>query len=211
MGYDREPRYLHPYISSKLESIFEAINKKLPAGHTAKIVSAHRTPDDQFKLFKQGRVFRNGSWVKVGSVVTYLDGFVKCSRHNNLPCTAFDTGIFKDGTYLGDSPLYRFVNEGTRFGLEWGGDWTRFKDFPHLEIPTGLFFKSSLEKDQGLIWQTYLKKAGTYSASMDGIFGTKSLDALEAATGIRERNIQAWDKLYSKYGSLADNYLTPLP
>ena len=95
MGYDREPRYLHPYISSKLDAILEAINKKLPAGHLAKIVSAHRKPDDQFRLFKQGRVFRNGSLVKVGSVVTYLDGFVKCSRHNNLPVSYTHLDVYK--------------------------------------------------------------------------------------------------------------------
>ena len=77
MGYDREPKYLHPYIAARLPQILNAINTKLPAGHVAKLVSAHRTPHDQFNLFKQGRIFRNGSWVKTGPVVTHLDGFVK--------------------------------------------------------------------------------------------------------------------------------------
>lgn len=85
MGYDREPRYLHPYIAGRLQMIIDAINAKLPQGHRAKLVYVHRSPDDQFKLFKQGRVFRNGSWIKVGPVVTHLDGFVKASRHNYIP------------------------------------------------------------------------------------------------------------------------------
>jgi peptidoglycan LD-endopeptidase CwlK len=207
MGYDREPRYLHPYIGARLTKIMEAITAKLPAGHSAKLVSAHRSPDDQFKLFKQGRVFRNGSWVKVGPVVTYLDGFVKQSRHNNLPCTAFDTGIFKGSTYLGDSPLYKFVKEGTKFGMDWGGDWTRFKDQPHLEMPPSAFFKSSLEKDQGFVWQTYLTMAGTYSGVLDGIFGTNSLKALKEATGEDTRNLAAWDKLFTKFGKLDSQFL----
>lgn len=208
MAYDREPRYLHPYISGRLKRILEAINSKLPAGHVAKLVSAHRTPDDQFKLFKQGRVFRNGSWIKVGAVVTNLDGFVKCSRHNNLPCTALDVGIFKANNYLGDSPLYKFVKEGIKFGLDWGGNWTRFRDEPHLEMPPSLFFKNSLEKDQGFVWQTYLKKAGTYDGNMDGIFGTKSIDALKAATGQDRRNLAAWDILYNQFGKLDAAYLS---
>lgn len=202
MGYDREPRYLHPYIEARLAKILNAINAKLPAGHTARLVSAHRTPDDQFQLFKQGRIFRNGSWVKVGAVVTQLDGFVKQSRHNNLPCNAFDTGIFKNNIYLGDSPLYKHVKEGIKFGLDWGGNWTRFKDMPHLEMPVNLFFKNSLEKDQGFVWQRYLQKAGTYSGVMDGIFGTNSINALKTATGQDRRNLTAWDKLYNRFGKL---------
>lgn len=205
MTYDRDPKYLHPYIAAKLPQILAAINSKLPAGHVARLVSAHRTPDDQFKLFRQGRAFRNGSWVKVGAVVTHLDGFVKKSRHNNLPCTAFDVGIFKNNVYLGDSPLYKHVKEGNRFGLEWGGAWARFKDMPHLEMPGNLFFKNNLEKDQGLVWQHYLQRAGTYQGAMDGIFGTGSILSLKRATGEEQRNLKAWDKLYNKYGALPPN------
>ncbi|RYF90356.1 MAG: M15 family peptidase [Chitinophagaceae bacterium] len=204
MSYDREPKYLHPYIASKLPQILSSITGKLPAGHVAKLVSAHRTPNEQFKLFRQGRIFRNGSWVKVGAVVTHLDGFVKKSRHNNLPCTAFDVGIFKNNMYLGDSPLYKHVKEGIRFGLEWGGAWARFKDMPHLEMPNNLFFKNNLEKDQGLVWQYYLQKAGTYQGAMDGIFGTASFLSLKKATGEEQRNLKAWDKLYAAYGALPE-------
>ncbi len=206
MGYDREPRYLHPYIAARLPQILNTINAKLPAGHVAKLVSAHRTPDDQFKLFKQGRIFRGGSWVKVGPVVTHLDGFVKKSRHNNLPCTAFDVGIFKNNIYLGDSPLYKHVKEGTKFGLDWGGSWTRFKDMPHLEMPTTLFFKNGLEKDQGYVWQVYLNKAGAYAGAMDGIFGTNSILSLKKATGEQQRCLKAWDKLCNICGEVPINF-----
>ncbi len=206
MAYDREPRYLHPYIAGRLIKILEAINTKLPAGCKAKMVSAHRTPNDQFNLFKQGRLFRNGSWVKVGPVVTHLDGFVKVSRHNNLPCTAFDVGIFENKAYLGDSPLYKHVKDGTKFGLDWGANWSRFKDYPHLEMPNNLFFKKSLQKDQGILWQYYLQMAGAYTGAMDGIFGTKSGQALKLVTGIDERNMQAWDILYNKFGKLDKKY-----
>ena len=203
MTYDRQPKYLHPYIAVRLQKILSDISAKFPDGHSVKLLSAHRTPDDQFRLFKQGRIFRNGSWVKVGPVVFHLDGFVKCSRHNNLPCTAFDVSIFKNKNYLGESPLYKHVQEGIKSGLDWGGNWTRFKDQPHLEMPPGLFFKNSLEKDQGLVWQLYLQKAGKYNSAMDGIFGTNSAIALQKATGYERRNLEAWDILYEKFGSLS--------
>ena len=73
---------------------------------------------------------------------------------------------------------------------------------PHLEMPTALFFKGSLEKDQGYVWQTYLHKAGTYVGAMDGIFGTNSILSLKKATGEEQRNLKAWDKLYNLFGKI---------
>lgn len=202
MSYSRDTKYLHPFIAKQLTEIMSAINAKLPAGHSAKVISVHRTPADQFALFKQGRTFRNGTWVKTGAVVTNLDGYVKQSRHNSLPATAMDIGIFNGSTYLGNSQLYKHVKEGKKFGLDWGGDWSSFKDQPHLEIPTNKFFKSNIIKDSGYVWQQYLVKAGTYKGALDGIFGPGSLKALKEATGETERNLKAWDKLYAKFGVL---------
>lgn len=202
MTYDRDPKYLHPYISTRLGQILDAINAMLPADHAARLISAHRTPADQFEIFKKGRTFKNGSWVKTGQTFTNKDGFVKLSRHNFLPCTAFDTGIFDGTSYLGDSPLYKHVKLGVNSGMDWGGDWTTFVDQPHLEIPTNKFFKSNIEKDCGLIWQKYLVKDGTYSKSLDGIFGPESLKALKESTGEDIRNLAAWDKLFGKFGIL---------
>ena len=208
MRYDRDPKYLHPYIHTRLQAILDSIIAKLPANHTAKLISAHRTPADQFELYKQGRVFRNGSWVQVGDVVTHLDGFVKLSRHNYLGCTAFDVGLFEGNAYLGNSPLYKHVREGVKQGFEWGGDWVRFKDRPHLEIPSTQFFKNSIQRDSGLVWQQYLVKAGTYTKSLDGIFGTESHKALKAATGEDTRNMAAWDKLFARFGVMKDYLVT---
>lgn len=205
MTYDREPRYLHPYIANRLQNILDAIDSKLPVNHNSKLISAHRTPADQFNLFKQGRTFRNGTWARTGSVVTNLDGYIKMSRHNYLPCTAFDTGIFQNGTYLPNSPLYQLVKEGNGWKMDWGGDWITFKDQPHLEMPKTAFFKNNIDKDNALVWQQYLQKAGAYSGAMDGIFGPSSIKALQEVTGQTSRNLQAWDALYSKYGQL-DGY-----
>jgi len=204
MTYDRDPKYLHPYIAERLQSILDGINTKLPANHTARLISAHRTPADQFEIFKKGRIFKNGTWTKTGQTFTDKDGFIRSSRHNYLPCTAFDTGIFNGTVYLPDSPLYKLVKEGIKSGMDWGGNWTSLVDRPHLEIPTAEFFKQNIEKDCGLIWQKYLVKAGTYSKSLDGIFGAESLKSLEEATGQKERNLAAWDQLIGQFGILKD-------
>ncbi len=99
-------------------------------GIDARIISGTRTYEEQDLLYAQGRT-------KPGKVVTNAKGGY--SNHNFG--IAFDIGIFtNDGkTYLTDSPLY--IKAGSlagASGLEWGGSWKSFKDYPHYEYPTGL-------------------------------------------------------------------------
>jgi peptidoglycan LD-endopeptidase CwlK len=207
MPYDREPRYAHPFIAHAMrEVVLDAIQAKLPSGYRCRLVSAYRTPEDQIALFKKGRTFRNGRWAITNrsEVVTFKDGYVNRSRHNYLPCTAVDISIFDGANKYQSAPaLYKHVKEGKRFGFDWGGDWTGFADTPHLEIPYTRFFQRNIEKDNGFIWQQYLLQAGTYTGVMDGLFGPKSITALQAATGEEERNRKAWDLLWERWGGLA--------
>jgi peptidoglycan L-alanyl-D-glutamate endopeptidase CwlK len=203
MTYDRDPQYLHPYLFSRLKNIIAAVETNLPPGYTARLISAYRSPEDQFRLYQQGRTFRNGSWAKTGAVVTNLDGFIKKSRHNYLPATALDLGIFKDNIYITDNTLYKHVKAGIQSGLDWGGNWKgSLIDRPHLEMPSSLFFKNNIDRDAAWIWQNYLAKAKTYSGAMDGYFGALSKKALSDATGEYERNTKAWNKLFTTFGVL---------
>ena len=101
MPYDRESKYLHPLLQRDLTVILNAIQAKLPGGIKAKMISAHRTPADQFTLYKKGRTMQNDVWTKTGPTVTNADGFNKKSRHNYLPSTAFDVGLFGAGDARG--------------------------------------------------------------------------------------------------------------
>jgi len=203
-SYDRDPIYIHPIVRSNLKPILVAIEAKLPAGHRAKLVSGHRSPQDQFEIFRKGREFRNGSWVKVGTTYTNIDGFTRLSMHNYLPCLAIDIGLFdQTGKYLTDSPLYRYVRVGaTLIGLNWGGDWTSFVDRPHLELPKSMALKSSFVKEAALVWQRYLQSDGTYPGELDGLFGKVSTKALFGSVGSSVRDLATWKKLYAKLGPL---------
>ncbi|MBS0658083.1 MAG: M15 family metallopeptidase [Verrucomicrobia bacterium] len=185
-----------------LPAICDSIRAALPPGWTVKAVSVHRTPAQQFEIFKKGRVFRNGSWVKVGTTYTTLDGYTKRSRHNTLPATACDIGLFRpDGSYLSSGPEENKIELGANdFGLTWGGSWPGFVDKPHLEVPLEQLFKRSLLHDEALQWQKYLWVSGQYTGMLDGIFGPKSLAALKAATGYDDRTPEAWRKLFETHG-----------
>jgi peptidoglycan L-alanyl-D-glutamate endopeptidase CwlK len=97
-------------------------------------ISGHRTWETQDLLYDRGRT-------SPGAKVTNARGGY--SNHNFG--IALDFGVFRNGKYLdSDDPSTAAVvhrNAGaiaSDFDIEWGGDWTSFKDFPHFEIPTGL-------------------------------------------------------------------------
>lgn len=99
----------------------------LPAGCSVKLISGHRSWDEQNALYAQGRS-------KPGRVVTNARGGY--SNHNFG--IAVDVGVFQDGNYLPESPLYSKLGPvGKSCGLSWGGDWKSIKDLPHFEVPTG--------------------------------------------------------------------------
>jgi D-alanyl-D-alanine carboxypeptidase len=205
MNTDRDPGLLHPVLFHHLEAIQNIINNKLSAGHKVRLISAHRTPAQQFEIFKKGRAFLNGTWriVNRGKVVTFKDGFSKLSNHNFLPSQALDFGIFSGNAYLPETPLYKKIGLGaSAFNLTWGGNWTGFTDEPHIEIPPALLFKNNRVLDTGFQWQRYLKIAGTYTGELDGAFGNKSQEALKATTGVTERTVGAWKMLFTKFGPL---------
>ncbi|WP_373947319.1 M15 family metallopeptidase [Paracoccus marcusii] len=103
-------------------------------GRSVKIISGTRTYEEQNKLYAKGR-FGN-----IGPKVTNARGGY--SNHNFG--IAWDIGIFDGGKYLdGDSQeeiqWYISAAETANLdGLDWGGNWTTFKDRPHYEVKTGL-------------------------------------------------------------------------
>jgi peptidoglycan L-alanyl-D-glutamate endopeptidase CwlK len=109
-------------------------------GVTVKVISGHRTWEEQDRLFAQGRT-------APGRIVTRARGGY--SNHNFG--IAIDFGVFRGRTYLDGSTHRADVREAERVhrlvaaaaaaaGLdtEWGGDWRDFPDFPHHEVATGL-------------------------------------------------------------------------
>ena len=62
------------------------------------------------------------------------------SRH--LTGHAVDVAVYVDGGIRWDWPLYERLSQHIKdaarhhgIGLEWGGDWTSFRDGPHYQLP----------------------------------------------------------------------------
>lgn len=112
------------------------------------IAYGHRTKPEQFALFKQGRKFKNGKWVKVGPTVTDRDGNIKMSEHNYYPSHAIDILPYP---FNGWKDLNQFMSlkevifeaaKTVGVKLVWGADWDSdgdikehsLQDYPHYQL-----------------------------------------------------------------------------
>lgn len=92
-----------------------------------------RTAARQGELYAQGRT-------KPGAKITQVDGVNRKSVHQSG--NAFDIYAVVDGKATWEhahyAPIARHLQKVAKeqFGveLEWGGDWTKFKDLPHFQI-----------------------------------------------------------------------------
>jgi peptidoglycan LD-endopeptidase CwlK len=121
-------------------------------GYTLHLTCTHRTPEEQFELFKQGRhnygTVNSPDWQKIDypdstptterdSVVTYADGDQFLSAHNYYPARAFDVVVVNKETkaVTWQDVYYCTLGEyATKLGIVWGGSWSKLKDLPHFEI-----------------------------------------------------------------------------
>lgn len=119
----------------KIQQLFNEVIKEFDCT----IIYGHRSVEEQFELFKQGREKKDGWWTKTGKTVTNLDGHIKKSKHNYLPSKAVDVCPYP----IDWNDLERFKLLATvvkrkakelNIDITWGGDWVSFKDYPHFEI-----------------------------------------------------------------------------
>lgn len=121
----------------KLQLLFNEVIKEIDCT----VIYGHRTPEEQFELFKKGRTRVDGWWTVTdkSKVVTNLDGTTKKSRHNYYPSKAVDVVPYPlDWNDIDSFKLLASVvkRKALELGIdvEWGGDWKSFKDYPHWQI-----------------------------------------------------------------------------
>lgn len=118
---------VHPIVASKARQLIEQAYKD---GINVIITQGLRTMEEQNELYAQGRT-------KPGKIVTNARGGY--SYHNFG--LAFDFAILNaDGSvnWNVDDKWKRVGAIGKSLGLEWGGDWKDFKDYPHFQYTFGL-------------------------------------------------------------------------
>jgi peptidoglycan LD-endopeptidase CwlK len=129
---------LHPNIIDFFNQCLSTANALLPAGQTIAIDSTFRTFDQQQADYNQGRD-SNGNVVNQAAVIS--DAPPGHSYHNYG--LAFDwhiSGMPTPTSYiqaLNNQSWMTVVNAFKAAGWAWGGDWTSFKDYDHLQYTFG--------------------------------------------------------------------------
>jgi D-alanyl-D-alanine dipeptidase len=113
---------VHPKLAAGVTKVIEALAAQ---GLTVEVVQGLRTFAEQDELFKQGRT-------KPGQVVTKARG----GQSNHNYGLAVDVCPFVNGKPQWDDNkgFIRIGAEATKQGLDWGGNWKKFIDKPHVQI-----------------------------------------------------------------------------
>lgn len=92
--------------------------------YEVKVIEGTRSYGRQNELYAQGRTAK-------GTKVTNARG--GASWHNFG--LAVDFGVFRGKSYVTDDEVYKVFGQLARTvnGLEWGGSWKSFKDYPHVQ------------------------------------------------------------------------------
>lgn len=140
-----------PLLARKIRLMADDLAK---LGVTIECVQGLRTFAEQDALFAQGRT-------KPGPIVTRARG--GRSEHNYG--VAADLCPFKNGKPdWNDLPAFLQIGAvAHKVGLEWGGDWKKFVDKPHVQLPGPAIIRMfALYKKGGLpaVWSE-VEKHGT--------------------------------------------------
>lgn len=199
---DRSVRNMGAVNPRVKEYAIELIKRAYKEGIYVQISSGYRSFTEQAKLYGQGRssYVYNGRQYGNPSKQRVTNAKPGQSIHNfGLAIDYFlvsDDG--NDAIWSVNSQWRRVAAIAKSMGFEWGGDWTSFKDYPHLQMTKGLSLsqiragkrpyippitpKTWLEEgdrgDDVKELQEKLNSIGIDAGTADGIFGQKTKSAV---------------------------------
>jgi len=132
---------LKPKVKKLAEQLLIECKKR---GIDLTITQTLRTIEEQNKLYAIGKT-------KPGKIVTNSRGGY--SFHNYG--VAFDFCPVRSGRAIwNDIALFDAIGRlGVKLGLEWGGNWSKFKDRPHFQYTGGYSIKDYINKK--IDWQRF--------------------------------------------------------
>lgn len=125
-------------LSPRMRALYVRFDNAMRAAGIDYIVTCtFRDGEEQDRLYAQGRTTQ-------GKIVT--NARAGQSKHNdvnaeNKPASeAFDIVIMNGGKPDWDvrNPNWKIAGKiGKNVGLEWAGDWKKFTEYPHFQLPEG--------------------------------------------------------------------------
>jgi peptidoglycan LD-endopeptidase CwlK len=150
------PANLNSVVKEKSSQLIQQAAKK---GIVVVITDGFRSFEDQNRLYQQGRTASGNIVTNAKAGESYhnyglaIDFALKTASGNVIWDRQYD------GNRNGKADWTEVVEISKSLGFQWGGDWTKFKDYPHLQMDFGLTIadlqngkrpdQSSLVADQG--------------------------------------------------------------
>lgn len=130
---------LHPKLRAEGQAIYDEICNALKGRAICRFAYTLRTVDEQNALYAKGRTVagKKVTWVKGGySFHQYgLAADIVLLKDTNgdgsFETASWETNVDFDGD--GKADWMEVVAVFQKFGWEWGGSWTKTKDFPHFQ------------------------------------------------------------------------------
>jgi peptidoglycan L-alanyl-D-glutamate endopeptidase CwlK len=125
----------HPIIRESLMKEYIEINNRLPKDVRLRFAYVLRTPEEQDALFKKRPKVTNAkAWQSIHNYGLAFDIVILYDKDNN---GTFETAVWdhKDKYWIRVTEYFKSK------GWSWGGDWKKFKDYPHFEKNFGLTWK----------------------------------------------------------------------
>ncbi|MDQ0195814.1 M15 family metallopeptidase [Paenibacillus wynnii] len=182
---------LHPVVLSAATLLIE---RCYSSGVPILITQGLRTIAEQAALYAQGRT-------KPGVIVTNAkEGY---SYHNYglaidfallLPSgTAVSWDKCRDGDGDMTADWQEVVQQAKALGFEWGGDWSSFKDYPHLQMTFGLTLaelRGGTKPSEGAINAAYATIKARDAQSVEKVVtAVIQVNGVKVADGILENGI----------------------
>lgn len=142
---------VHPELNKRIRDLIEAFAQR---GIQIEVVQGLRTIAEQNSLYAQGRS-------KPGPVVTNARG----GQSNHNYGLAVDLCPFVNGKpdFTTNATYVAIGAEAVKRGLEWGGNWKKLIDKPHVQLPgMSIADCSRLYKKGGLnaVWEEATRRLG---------------------------------------------------
>src|ERR1051326_6385802 len=114
---------VHPELAKRVTDLIETLQGE---AMQVEVAQGLRTFEEQNELFAKGRT-------KPGKIVTRAKG----GQSNHNYGLAVDLCPFVNGQpqWNDEGGFKRIGDEAKTRGLEWGGDWKKFPDTPHVQLP----------------------------------------------------------------------------
>ncbi|WP_079480559.1 peptidoglycan-binding protein [Halobacillus salinus] len=165
------------------DKILLLIRKAYEEDINVQISSGYRSDAEQQKLYNQGRN-------SPGNIVTRAKPGQSVHNYGLAVDYFLTTWDGAKATWTVNNDWRRVAEIGKSLGFSWGGDWTGFTDYPHLELTNGLswrdlnrgrrpsneFLNKGVTRKGHSGYKTYLLqqklKSLGYKLKVDGFFGS---------------------------------------